>query len=468
MAERLAFGPFTFERGELTLRRHGTPLSLSPKASEALAILLEAPGALVSKEAMRERLWPEGYVEDGNLTQTIYVLRKALDPEGDGRTFIETVPRRGYRFRARVWVAQTAGASYVRFALVCAVAIAFLAGSIFAIAQSRSPIYPGLSLEASRAYALGHYYWDKRTLAGTRRAIAYYRDVVRLAPRSAVGYAGLAEAYVMIANHAMVTGDLHPYYAKAESYARLALARDPRSGEALAILGFVAFDRDTDFITAERDYRAATALRPSGAEAHEFLGVLLVQHGDVAEAIQELNRAAALDPISAPTLQWLGLSYYYAHDLRAAKRTLLEALDLDRTQEEAAWYLIRTEEQLGETRAATAAIAEERNRVARFARTHSGSLQDLAALRALVALRAGNRALALQVMPDPRPERYRPHDVDATVFAALNLQLGRRGDALAWLRLGLHEKHGELRALIVRDPELTDLTSDKRLRRMLS
>ena len=446
---RVAFGAFTFDRDELMLRRGADVVPLTPKVAEALAILLETPGALVSKESLRNRLWPEGFVEDGNLTQTIYVLRKTLDPEGDGRTFIETVPRRGYRFVARVSPAQQRSP----IAIAAVLAVVLLAGSFFAVAQSRARPYPALSTDAARAFKLGHYYWDKRTLDGTQHAIAYYQEVVRLAPRSPLGFVGLAEANVMIANHAMVRGNLKPYYAKAEAYAREALARDAQSGEALAMIGFIHYDRDMHLAQAESELRQAIALQPAFAEAQEFLGSVLFDEGKMTEAHEHFARAAALDPLCAPILRYLGISTYYAHDFTGAKRALRQALDLDGTEEMAAWYLIRTEEQLGEFRQAVALVAKQHAK-------NSATVLELRALRALIALKSGNRELAARMVPDLKPSPKPSHDIDVALLAAVNYQLGRHDDAVAWLRVGLrHNKPGNLRARVARDPELTGVCS---------
>ena len=82
MGELLVFADFVFNRSERILERAGRRIALAPKAAEALALLLAEPGALVTKEALRAELWPDGFVEDNNLSQTIYVVRKALDPSG--------------------------------------------------------------------------------------------------------------------------------------------------------------------------------------------------------------------------------------------------------------------------------------------------------------------------------------------------------------------------------------------------
>src|ERR1051325_1895061 len=96
------FGPFRFDRRTLMLSRDGVGMRLSPKASRLLLLLIEARGQMVSKDELLSALWPRTFVEEGNLTFQIHELRKALgDRKGDA-IYIETIPRRGYRFVAPV------------------------------------------------------------------------------------------------------------------------------------------------------------------------------------------------------------------------------------------------------------------------------------------------------------------------------------------------------------------------------
>jgi TolB-like protein/DNA-binding winged helix-turn-helix (wHTH) protein/Tfp pilus assembly protein PilF len=92
------FGPFQLDVAERLLRREGQILALTPKAFETLLVLVENHGRLVSKEDLMKRLWPESFVEESNLAQQIFTLRKALGDDRDGHTYIETVPKSGYRF----------------------------------------------------------------------------------------------------------------------------------------------------------------------------------------------------------------------------------------------------------------------------------------------------------------------------------------------------------------------------------
>lgn len=103
-ASRLySFGPFQLDAAGQILLRDGQAIPLKPKVFDLLVVLVENGGRLVRKEELMKRLWPESFVEDSNLAVSICELRKTL---GDGRkshsSYIETVPRRGYRFVPRV------------------------------------------------------------------------------------------------------------------------------------------------------------------------------------------------------------------------------------------------------------------------------------------------------------------------------------------------------------------------------
>src|SRR5271165_4777992 len=98
----LIFESFVFDRLRGTLTRGESPIALTPKALELLALFLERPRELLTKEMILEALWPGEFVQEGNLSQQVYLLRKSLAAFGNG-DLILTVPRRGYRFAAEVW-----------------------------------------------------------------------------------------------------------------------------------------------------------------------------------------------------------------------------------------------------------------------------------------------------------------------------------------------------------------------------
>ena len=92
------FGPFRLDVAEHLLLRDGAPVTLSRKALDMLVVLVEHEGRLVEKEHLIKTLWPDTVAGDSNLNSNVSALRKALGP--DGHRYIETVPTRGYRFRA--------------------------------------------------------------------------------------------------------------------------------------------------------------------------------------------------------------------------------------------------------------------------------------------------------------------------------------------------------------------------------
>jgi TolB-like protein len=94
------FGPFLLDVPDRSLKRHGVAIPLTPKQFDLLVALVTSAGRLVEKDTLLKSVWPDVAVEEGNLTKGIFSLRQLLDQES-GR-YIETVPKRGYRFAATV------------------------------------------------------------------------------------------------------------------------------------------------------------------------------------------------------------------------------------------------------------------------------------------------------------------------------------------------------------------------------
>ena len=98
----LQFGAVTLIPGERLALKDGRPLSLTPKAFDLLAVLAENAGRLLTKEELMQALWPDTAVEESNLNYHVFAIRKALGENPDGDRYVETVPKRGYRFVASV------------------------------------------------------------------------------------------------------------------------------------------------------------------------------------------------------------------------------------------------------------------------------------------------------------------------------------------------------------------------------
>jgi Tol biopolymer transport system component/DNA-binding winged helix-turn-helix (wHTH) protein len=148
------FGSFLFDARERLLLRDGEPVPLTPKAFDVLAALVEQPGQLVSKDELLRKVWPDTFVEEANLAYHVFAVRKALGDNVDNGRYIETVPKRGYRFSAPVtWVGRTNGQpqspgvvaapvppvtrSSSRRRVFAALAVVLAAGCVFALRHWR-------------------------------------------------------------------------------------------------------------------------------------------------------------------------------------------------------------------------------------------------------------------------------------------------------------------------------------------
>lgn len=96
------FGPFRLDTQQGFLTRSGEVIPLEPKVVATLVVLVEAEGRLVTKQALMERVWPGTFVEEGSLSRNVSALRRVLGDTAEEPRYIETVPKRGYRFRAPV------------------------------------------------------------------------------------------------------------------------------------------------------------------------------------------------------------------------------------------------------------------------------------------------------------------------------------------------------------------------------
>src|ERR1700686_1261802 len=102
------FGEFVLDPGRRTLARADSPVALTPKAFDVLLFLVQNPNRLVTKEQLLQAVWGDTFVEEGNLTQYISLLRKALDDNSEDSRLIVTIARKGYQFTADVTVAEAA------------------------------------------------------------------------------------------------------------------------------------------------------------------------------------------------------------------------------------------------------------------------------------------------------------------------------------------------------------------------
>src|SRR5438034_5840985 len=92
------FGDFRLETAEQLLLRRGEPIPLTRKAFDTLLVLVQSSGHLIEKDELMKRVWADDFVEEANLARNVWTLRRALNDDNGEHRYIETVPKRGYRF----------------------------------------------------------------------------------------------------------------------------------------------------------------------------------------------------------------------------------------------------------------------------------------------------------------------------------------------------------------------------------
>ncbi|HEX6177415.1 MAG TPA: winged helix-turn-helix domain-containing protein, partial [Thermoanaerobaculia bacterium] len=97
-----AFGPFTLDPAGAELRRGGEPIALRPKCFDLLVYFVQHPGRVISKDELMREIWGDVIVDEGTINRTVTALRASLGDESDDPRYIQTVPRRGYKFIAAV------------------------------------------------------------------------------------------------------------------------------------------------------------------------------------------------------------------------------------------------------------------------------------------------------------------------------------------------------------------------------
>jgi TolB-like protein/plasmid stabilization system protein ParE len=149
--------------------------------------------------------------------------------------------------------------------------------------------------EAYQLYVKGRYYWNKRTNADLKTAISLFNQAIEKDPGYALAYSGLADAYSVLISYGADSNEVIP---KANAAAEKALELDPTLAHPYAVLAGNKFDYAFDFAGGEADYRKAIALDPSDATAHHWFSLDLANIGRIQEAIDEVERAHQLDPLS--------------------------------------------------------------------------------------------------------------------------------------------------------------------------
>lgn len=497
----LRFGAFEANLATAELYSKGRRVHVQQQPFAVLAALLEHPGELVTREVLRSRLWTNGTVVefDQSLNKSVAKLRDALGDSAAHPRYIETLPKRGYRFIAPVTrrvepvadesanaPAPVAGAAEPAShpvqaaelraprvsarvwapATILTVAAGLL---VLSLASSNSPApleagadratrAPGVRspIHAARdAYDRGRLALSRRTPEGLRLGVIHFERAVALSPRYAQAYAGLADGWSLLSSYGVM--DPREGMPRARAAANRALALDPSMAHAHASLARTAMIFDWDWPTAAFHFERALTLDPGDATTHQWHAYYLSAIGRHDEAIAEARRAVAAAPLSLNTNTGLGYVLYLARQYDAAEQQLGRTLEIDPDFAQARRNLALVKVQQGH-------VAEARVLLQRVADASPSTIAaaELAWVRALDGDRAGARE-ALDDLDQRRGAEY----VSPDVLALVSSGLGAREPAVAWLQRAYEMRVPSIAHLPV-EPVWDPLRDDERVRRMVA
>jgi len=430
------FDSFRLDPAERQLLRNGVPVPLTPKVFQTLVVLVERSGHLVEKEELLNLVWADAFVEEANLARCVHTLRKALGEEHNEHKYIETVPKRGYRFNGEVRVREQAiAAAPIKTLAVLpfkslaaenreeALEMGMADTLISRLGNSREivvrPIssvrkYGGLeqdavqagralavdsvldgsiqrwganirvnvrlvktadgtslwagtfdekftdifvvqdaiankvaaalalrlggeeqkhltrryteNVEAYQYYLKGRFHWNKRAPRDLQKAIEHFKQAITLDRAYALAFAGLADAYTLLANAGSPAHEIMP---KAREAAHKAVLLDDNLAEAHAALGNTIIYYDYDFAGAEREHKRAIELNPNYATARHWYSELLMGLGRHEEALAEIRRALEIEPLSLILNRQYGASLLFARQYDAAIAQMKKTVELD-------------------------------------------------------------------------------------------------------------------------------------------
>lgn len=361
----IRFGVFEADLRTGELRRNGVKVRLQDLPFRVLALMLSRPGQVVSREELRQALWPADVFVDfeQGISSAVMRLRDALRDSADNPIFIETIERRGYRWigpihppgpvapesrnstqnrevhanevtaidapaSPEVIAARAAHPSYSgswrKLTFVPAVLLLLLAAWIFRSGHRNASANSAVSVpqkgahaanrEAEDLYLKGRFYWNKRTPESLNQAVEAFSQAIARDPNYAEAYVGLSDSYNLLREFSVIPAN--EAYFKAFAAAKKAVELDPDSADAHASLAFLSFWGMWDVNDAEKEFRRAIELDPNNAKAHHWFATFLHAIRRHDEALAEIEVARKLDPNASSVLADKGVLLWQAghHD----------------------------------------------------------------------------------------------------------------------------------------------------------
>ena len=301
-AASYTFGPFRLEAVKVRLSRDGEPLALPDRQAAILLLLVTRAGKIVTKEALLDAAWKDVAVGDNSLEQAISSLRRALGPAPDGELYIETLARRGYRFRVPV-TRVTARAEDSALEAMLAPHRAFIEGrtaletfereavaraqGVFQSILAETPDYGPAHVGLANAYSLrfeSTRSQDAPDREALTKAVHHAREACRLNPSSGEAWATLGA----VSAQARLTSE-------GIAAARRSISLEDENWRHHLRLAYVSWGEER-----LRGARRALKLLPGFAFGHWLAATVHVARGALEDAEQELEAGTAAQDSQQP------------------------------------------------------------------------------------------------------------------------------------------------------------------------
>ena len=306
------------------------------------------------------------------------------------------------------------------------------------------------NVEAWEYYLKGSYQVGQITPEKIQESIEYFQTAVDRDPNYALAYAGLSRAYISLAP----SSDYPPTecFPKAKAMAQKALEIDERLAEGHSALGSILFWYEWDWSGAEEECKHAVQLNPNSPDAHYTYAHLLSNIGRHGEALAEMKRARALDPINLRINALESLFLHYAGQTDEAFDRLHKIAELNPNFWLGHFLLSKIYIEKGMY---AEAITE-----AELAQTFSGASNYPAALKGYALAKSGKKAEARAII-DELSSRSNERFVPSYYFALIYNGLGDTDKAISWLERGLEQRDTMMVFLKV-EPKWNNVRSDPR------
>lgn len=450
------FGSFVFDLATGELTRQGRRVTLQDQPARVLTLLVQRAGELVTREDLRQALWPEDtFVEfEAAIPVAINKIRRALGDSATNPRFVETIPRHGYRFVADVHPVDAASPGHahslaawmlVAVVLVIVVALSVAMRSKTDVTPAREARRSTASIDAQRWFLEGRWFIERRNERDLRSAVAAFKRATEADPNYALAYAWLANAYGM----QFFFGSVPPWEGGSllVAAAEHALQLDDGIAEAhLASAGGLAFAK-WRWREADAGFRRALEINPDYAEGRHWYAVYLELVGRMDDALVQRRRAAALDPQSLLLALGMGDYFLYAREPGRAAEEAEHILRRNPSFLGASVLRARAYDQAGRSDAAIADLVAARD----------ASPGNVFYARSLVSALAGAghereaRAEVVRVVKRARDEYVSPFEI-GLMYAALD----DRDAAFHWFG----------KACDIKDPRLAMIRANARVDRL--